>query len=1076
MQRMLLVWMAILLSAPSLALAQTSGGKILGTAQDSTGGVMPGVSIVVHNIATGTSREAVTNERGQYEVPGLAPGRYRVEAELPGFRRYSRGPITVQVSQETRVDVALEVGQLNETVQVTAEGLIVQTTTATVGRVVEQKQIVELPLSGRNFADLGLLTPGVTTRGQSTSAGSSFVVHGQRGDANNFQLDGVANVSLGGNTLQARPNVDAVQEFKIQTSNFSAEFGRNSGSVVTVVTKSGTNTFSGAGWGFLRDDKFQARNFFATTDPPPLSQQQFGATLGGPILIPGVYSGRNRSFFFASYEGFRLERGLTRQTTVATQQERDGDFSFLKRQLIDPATGQPFPGNRIPASRISAAALRLLTLMPLPNIEGRGPRQNNFVASPSQNQDYDQYMWRLDHTFDSKWNVFYRHFVQDNSDFNPYQGASPAGYLGFPNTSGGRTQHATLGVNTTISSTFLNEFRAGFSRSRSANSNLPLLNPLDFGINYVRPQDKIGGLGLPDITITGMSGFGNSIQGPSRSVSSEYQISNVMSKTLGSHNLKWGGEIRRGSEDPDNGFFTVGRFVFNGTYTGDSFADFLIGRASEFNYAVGRTQMVMQNWNYGVFFQDDYKITSNLTLNLGLRWDYFSPIRDKLGQTSTWVIDREAASGVPQSGQAHIVIAGTEGLPEKGTYFPDKNNVQPRLGFSWDVWGNGKLAVRGGAGVFHNQLRNNLTLQQLLSYPFYEQPVVRDTTLENPIRPVVGPPVIGQLYTTDPNIVQPYAVVFSVGFQWQFINSTMFEMAYVGNRGYDLLQFREMNQPIYVAGQTTAATKDRFRPYPGFSSVLRSTNWGKSEYNGVETTLQRRFANGLGYQVAYTLSASKDYSSHFHSGATSRVYVMTPQDDGNIPAEWAHSDHDARHRLVISNVYELPFGPGRRWLSKGVLGNILGNWTLASIWTWQSGFPYNVYDGSDRCLTAGNYTPTCRPNLVGDPILSSDGRSAARWFNTSAFERTALGQFGSAPRNSIRGPGLVNTDLSIIKRLRLDGARQGLNVEFRAEAFNLFNRVNLGAPVNDMSSSAFGRIGSTATPAREFQFGVKINF
>jgi hypothetical protein len=1066
-RRLIMTIMVLLLSTP--AWAQVSSGRILGTVLDTSGGVLPGVTVLARNLDTNITRETVSNERGQFEVPALPPGRYQVEAELVGFKRHSRGPITVQVNQDTRVDFPMELGTLEETILVVAEGLIVQTTTSAVGRVVEQKQIVELPLSGRNFADLGLLTPGVTTRGQSTTAGSSFVVHGQRGDANNFQLDGVANVSLGGNTLQARPNVDAVQEFKIQTSNFSAEFGRNSGSVVSVVTKSGTNRLSGNAWEFVRDDKWQSQNFFATTDPPPLSQHQFGATLGGPVIT-------NKSFFFGSYEGFRLTRGLTQQTIVATEQERRGDFSFLNRQLTDPDTGQPFSGNQIPLARISPAALRLLELMPLPNIDGRAARQNNFVASPSQNQDYDQYMWRFDHTFNSSWNVFYRHFLQDNENFNPYQGASPARYLGFPNESSGRTQHATIGLNTTLSSTLLNEFRVGMSQSTSENSNLPLLNPLDFGINYHRPQDAIGGLGLPDITITGMSGIGNSIQGPSRGKSSEYQVSNVMSMMKGNHNLKWGGEIRRGTEDPDNGFFTVGRFVFNGSYTGDSFVDFLLGRASEFNYGVGRTKMIMENWNYGLFFQDDFRIRDNFTLNLGVRWDFFSPIKDALGQTSTWVIDRPADQAVPQSGQAHVVLAGTEGLPDKGTYFPDKNNIQPRLGFAWDVWGNGRLAVRGGAGIFHNQLRNNLTLQQLLSYPFYEQPVVRDTTLENPIRPVAGPPVIGQLYTTDPDIVQPYSVVYSVGFQWQFMDDTALEMAYVGNRGYDLLQFREMNQPIFVSGQTTAATKDQFRPYPGFSSVLRSTNWGKSEYNGLETTLQRRFSSGLGFQVAYTLSRSQDYSSHFHSGATSRVYVMTPQDDNNIPAEWADSDHDARHRLVVSEVYELPFGPGKRWLSEGVLGNIVGSWTLASIWTWQSGFPYNIFDGSDRCLTAGSYTPTCRPNLVGDPTLSSSERSPTQWFNTAAFQRADIGQFGDTPRNSIRGPGLVNTDLSIIKRVRLDGVRQGLNLEFRAEVFNLLDRVNFAAPVNDLSSAAFGRIGSTSTPAREWQLGFKVNF
>ncbi|HTL46346.1 MAG TPA: carboxypeptidase regulatory-like domain-containing protein, partial [Vicinamibacterales bacterium] len=315
------------------------------------------MTIVAKNLATGTKRDTVTNDRGEFELSGLAPGRYQLDAELSGFRSYSQGPVTVRVNEETRVDPTLSVGALNETVTVEAEGIQVQTTTSVVGKVVDEKQILELPLSGRNFADLGLLTPGVTTRGQGTSAGSSFYVHGQRSDANNFLLDGVSDNSLEGNALQARPNVDAVQEFKIQTSNFSAEFGRNTGSVVNVVTKSGTNAFSGSGWEFLRSDKFQARNYFARTSPPPLKFNQYGGTLGGPVI-------RNKTFFFGSFEGYREGRGQTRQTIVATAQERAGDFSFLKKSLIDPATGLPFPGNVIPQDRIDPAALKLLSLMP----------------------------------------------------------------------------------------------------------------------------------------------------------------------------------------------------------------------------------------------------------------------------------------------------------------------------------------------------------------------------------------------------------------------------------------------------------------------------------------------------------------------------------------------------------------------------------------------------------------------------------------------------------------------------------------------------------------------------------------
>lgn len=1067
---LVLALMAVLI-LPPLVLAQTSAGKIVGAVQDASGGVMPGVTIVVTNIATGITREAVTNERGQYEVPGLQPGQYQVEASLEGFRRYSQGPVVVQVNAETRVDAVLEVGAVSEVVQVEAAGIAVQTTTSTLGKVVEEKQILELPLSGRNFTSLGLLTPGVTTRGQSTTD-ASYVVHGQRQDANNFQLDGVANVSLGGNTVQARPNVDAVQEFKIQTSNFSAEFGRNSGSVVQVVTKSGTNTFRGSGWEFHRNDAFQARNYFATSDPPPLKQNQYGVTLGGPITLPG-YSGRNRSFFFGSFEGFRLARGLTRQTVVATQQERNGDFSFLNRVILDPLTGQPFPNNQIPADRISPAAKKLLELMPLPNIPGAAPRQNNFVSSPTQNTDFDQYMLRLDHKLSDKWNVFYRHFLQDNSSFNPFQGSGPAGYLGFPSRSESRTQHGTLALSTMVSATTLNELRVGFASNSSVSQNLPLLNPVDFGINYVRPQETAGGLGLPDITINGMSGIGNTIQGPSTNPAKEWQISNVFSRSIGRHFLKMGGEFRRGTDDTDLGFFFVGRFVFNGTYTGDAFADFLLGRAVEFNHATGRTKLELRNQNFGAFIQDDFKVRDNLTLNLGVRYDYYSPITDARGETSTFVI-RQPHTGEPQSGVAEVIIAGTNGLPKNSTYFPDKNNVQPRVGFAWDIFGDGRLAVRGGAGVFHNQLRNNLALQHILSYPFQEQPVYRDTTLENPIKEPVGNPIIGQLYATDPNIVVPYTVAYSLGTQWQFSSNMVLEVAYIQNEGKDLLQFEEMNQPIYVPGETTAANKDLYRPYRGFSSVLRSTNWGRSDYKGIEMSVQRRFTKGLGFGAAYTLSSSHDLSSGFHSGATSTTYLLKPQDSNNPEADYAPSDFDARHRFTASQIWELPFGVNRRWLSSGVLAHVVGGWTLTSLWTLQSGFPYNVFDGADPCLRAGGYTPSCRPNLVGDP--NAGPKTAAQWFNVAAYQRTGPGEFGTAPRNSFRGPGLVNTDIALIKRVYMDGLRQGMNLEVRVEAFNAFNRVNLGVPNLNIASAAFGRIGSTATEAREFQFGVKLTF
>lgn len=1061
--------------------AQVTGGTIVGLVQDETAGILPGVSITIRDLGTDFTRTVATDARGQYEVRGLQPGQYEVRAELTGFRTMVQSGVVVQVNQETRVNITMALGQISETVTIQAEGVTVQTTTSTVGKVVEETAIVGLPLAGRNFVDLGLLIPGVTTRTQSTQATDRYYVHGQRDDANNFLLDGVASVDLEGNASDIRPNPDAVQEFKIQTSNFSAEFGRNAGSVVQVVTKSGTNEFHGNGWIFNRTDAFQSKNFFATTEPPPLSQNQFGGTFGGPIL-------KNKTFVFGSYEGYRLTRGLTEQTVVATAGERAGDFSFLSRQLIDPATGQPFPGNIIPANRITPQATALLELMPLPNISGAGARTNNFVASPEQTQNYDQFLVRVDHNFNDRWNAFFRYFRQKNYQFSPYQGAGVSRYEGFPNEVESPRSHLTFGLNSILSSEAFNELRTGLYMQASQSSNLPFLNPLDYGVGYDRPQDTIGGLGLPEFNITGMSGIGNQIQGPSANDNYEFQLTDVFTRDLGDHYLKAGVEFRKASEDIDVGFFYVGRFVFDGRYSGDSFADFLLGTAREFNFAGGRTRMLQRNSNLGLFVQDDFRVTDRLTVNLGLRWDYYSPIKDDFGQTSTFVIRQEANLSVPQSGLGEILLAGDQGygLPERGTYFPDWNNFQPRVGFSWDARGDGRLALRGGFGVFHNQLRNNTTLQQLLSYPFYYQPVIRDTTLADPLEGLEpedyataplnpGPDYtgerVGQLYVTDPDIITPYTLSWTIGVQYELWQNTVLETAYIGNEGKKLLQFQELNQPIFIAGQTTQSNKDSFRRYPGFTSVLRTTNWGESDYHGWETSVQQRFSKGLSFGAAYTLSRSNDLSSHFHSGATNRTWVMTPQNADDPDAEYAASFFDARHRLVLSEVWEIPVGPDKKWLADGALSQVLGGWRVQSIWTWQTGRPFSPYDSADPCITAGNYTPVCRPNLVGD---ANDGpQTAAQWFNTSAFQRTGAGQYGSAPRNGVRGPGLFNVDLGFSKIIR---AGEDATIEIRAECFNLFNTVNLGIPVVDIASSAFGRIGATATPAREWQFGLKVGF
>ncbi len=960
-----------------------------------------------------------------------------------------------------------------------------QTADATLGKVVDERQVMGLPLNGRNFADLGLLQTGVVTFQPGTSGGTttSFVVNGQRDDTNYFQLDGVADVNPEQSTLLARPNPDAVTEFKIQTSNYSAEFGRSVGSIVNVVTKSGTNSYHGSLWEFVRNDKFQARNFFlpGTQAKPPLRQNQFGFALGGPVTIPKVYSGKNRTFYFISYEGLRLIRGLTQGATVATPQERAGNFSFLKTQLINPATGAPFVNNQISPTLFSQAAVKLLALMPLPNLSNT-PRTTNYVSSPSTQQNYDQVVFRVDEQVASRTQLFYSGTLQNDYTYSPFQGAGDAHYPGFPSVSPDTVEHGTLGVTQIVTSTAVDDFRAGFTRITSASENLPYLNPLDYGINFVRPQNAIGGLGLPDITITALSGggIGNQVQGPSTSAITEYSVSDVFSKEIGRQRLKMGAEYRWGLEVPNNGFFVNGNFTFNGSFTGDAFADFLLGYASQFTYGTGRTLMYMANHNVGAFIQDDIKVTRNLTLNVGLRYDYYSPQTDKDGQASTFLV-QNPGNNTPGSASGFVAIAGTNGLPKDGTYFPDYHDFAPRLGLAWDVFGNGKLAVRAGAGLFYQQLKNNLTLQQILSYPFHNQPIIQSTSLDNPIKPIVGTPTVGQFYVTDPHIKTPYTEAYNLSVQYQVMPNTIFEVAYVANESHDLLQFSELNQPVFIPGVnangqslSTEANKDSRRPFPGFSSILNSSSWGSSNYNSMQVTINRRFSHNLSFLVGWTYAHSLDLSSAFHKGATNRTYIMMPQNAEDLRADYGDSDFDIRNRVVINHVYDLPFGVGQRWAaSNHLLNGVISGWTITGIWSLQTGYPFTIYEGNDPCLTSGGYTPSCRPNLVGNP--NAGPHTPARWFNTSAFVPTAPGLFGNAGRNIVRGPGLFDTDFSLIRH-RLFPLPERFDTEFRAEVFNLFNHTNLGVPVTDLSAGNFGTITSTAINARELQLALKFRF
>ena len=1068
---------------------QSDTGKVVVTITDVHGALVPGAAVTARNLTGLMSRVAISSHSGEYEIPTLAVGRYEISVVAAGFKTV-RQTISVHVNEESRVALLLEPGEPSATVTVSSEAGQVQLTTSTLGKVVGGELIVNLPLNGRNFYDLGLLQTGVVPLqpGRSLTQ-DSYNVNGARDTNNNYLLDGVTNQQLEYNNLQVKPAIDSLSEFKIQTNLYSAEFGRNAGAIVNAVTKSGGDEFHGDAWEFLRNDALDARNFFSQRTPA-LKRNQFGGTLGGPFAVAPVFRDRYPTFFFVSYEGLRQDHGITSSTVVPTAQERAGNLSNVQTPIIDPDTGQPFMGNIIPTSRISPAARSLLNLYPLPNVPAV-PRTLNFTASPTQSTRQNQLIVRIDQSLSSKTTIFGRYVYDNLIDNAPFQfGNVPAQIPGYSQDQKNKNQNLALGFTRIVSSTDINDFRFGFSRTNNPTDFLPLTKPNDVGINFGVPDN----VGLTDVRIAGFSGIGNSIFGPSHYLFNTYQFQDTYTRVQGRNTFKAGGEYRKHQENMRLQFAENGQFLFNGIFTGDALADFLLGRAFYFTFGDFKRDLLRQRWSAtNLFFQDDLRLTQRLTLNLGIRYEYVTPINDASGQTATVLIRKPFTPGVPQSGVAETVLAGTNGLCNKCTYLPDKNNVAPRIGFAYDLLGNGRLAIRGGYGVFFNQLESNVALQNVLQPPFASFPLVLDSGgvgYANLNSPTCGgvcvPPGAGLVLVTDPHLGTPYMQHFNLNAQYQFFSDFVYELGYVGTSGTALLQFRDLNQPIFIPGVdsmgnpiSTPANKELRRPYAGYSTIAQSVTNGRSNYHALQTSLTKRFSRGYTFLIGYTFSKSIDLASQYHSGAGNPIDPAIAQDANNFNADRGLSSFDMRHRFTVSGVFELPLGFGKKYLNHaGLVDKFVGGWSLSPIVTFASGVPLTVRDFTDPCGVSGPFITSCRPNLLRSPLLPSSKRSVNEWFDTGAFARQPFGAFGTAGRNIIFADGTQNLDLAVIKRTHFGKELKGMTTEFRAEFFNLPNHPQFGPPDLNFSSPTFGQIFSTARGSTErvIQFGFKLHF
>jgi hypothetical protein len=1059
MARCCFVVLATMLVAavPITAGAQTTTGTIGGIVRDDSGAGMPDTKVTAMNLLTSFTRTTTTDANGNYLITNLPIGQYAVTGEKPGFQRFTQAGISLAVNQNARVDLILPVGNVTEVVSVTADVPDVDTRAATVGEVVDRVRIQELPLNGRNAMDLAAVVPGVISVEAPTVVtnarnGPALVVAGGRDTSNEFRFDGTSHKNLTQNTALNLPAPDALQEFRVVTSNVSAEYGRYSGGIVVAVTRAGTNEFHGTAWEYLRNKALNAKSYFAP-EKPDLKQNQFGFTAGGPVL-------RNRSFFFGSYQGIRIrETRLFATATPPTSAMRAGNFAGAARMPIDPLTRQPFPGGVIPAARFDPVAVALLEkYVPLPNASG-----GRWVKLVSQPTNGDQYLGRLDHNFSSSNTLSFRYFRDSTELFAQAGNISPYA----PNRRALTVSNWALHDTHTFSSSLVNEFRIGVNRVDSKVFVTESTQLSDLGARFpgvITPQ-------LPTIGVSGYFTLGTSdVFGEDGGI---YQIGNTTRWVRGRQALSFGGEFELTQMFNRGSSANQGVFSFDGYATGNAFADFLIGKPVSLDQASPYERLV-KGRDWYAFIQDDIRLTDQVSLNLGLRYQYFKPYDNVYDRANTFRAGMQ--SQVTRGAPLGMVFPGDPGVGS-GLVASDKNNFSPRIGFAWDPLANGRLSIRAAYGLYYEDFRSDLWTYPSVNQPFVIREFINNPdSLQDPYRGRVNP--FPYVYSPDaakfqlpmglftviaPELRSPYVHQTSVSIEKALPMKMVAKVAYVGKLANNLIRMEQRNPAVYIPGQSTLANTNarRTRMPAAYASFREITASADADYHSLQLSLSRRLSNGLTFMSSYTLGKFMDVYSATNLGQTS-------QDPDNPDAEWSRSDDDRRHVFNTSFVYEIPFLRNRtHWLPRA-----FGGWSIAGMVSIVSGEPVSVVSGRDFSLTGVGFD---RPNLVGDPVRQHSSRDdmIARFFNTDAFVANGPGQYGNAGRNLFSGPASSSTSLALTKSFILS-ERVG-TMQFRAEAFNAFNQVNFGQPEARLINQNFGRILTAGSP-RIMQLALRWSF
>lgn len=1062
------------LFAPAFLPAADVTGSVTGVVRDPSGAVTPGAEVVATHLGTNASFISLSDDHGVYWLRSIPTGVYNLTVELRGFKKFESKDIRVQVNEIARVDATLAVGESTETVVVSGGVVHVDTVTPTLKTVVDQKRIEELPLNGRNPTQLMRLVAGVqsdpradVTSGTTYPGVTPVSVNGGRANTTNYVLDGGQNNDHYSNAPNPMPNPDALQEFSVQTNNFSAEFGRNMGGIVNAVTKAGTNQLHGTAFNFLRNNALNAANFFAPIDAQGkkrddgLKRNQFGATLGGPVYLGGLYDGRDKTFFFFSYQGTRnRQTPLSVDRTVPTEAQRRGDFSALSRQLRNPFRGGTYPNNQIPLADFNPVAKTIVdNHLPVPPA-GR----SSITVANVANLDDDQTMIRGDHQISKSNKLMGRLWISRASTpafLDPKNYLSQNTGRTWPNTSVAVSDTHIFGTSVVNNALF------SFNRTNGNNFQaLPAKSLTDLGVkmfNDKQPQYHLTVSGYFQINTGDTNTF----------LRDEYQVQDTLRWSKGKHQISFGGEYGYGIGDIVNNFRANGQFAWSSAapFTGDALADFFVGKFERLTQGIGEYKKTRFSI-FSLFVQDTMRVTNRLTVDLGARWEPFFPYTDVDGKLSAWRPGEKSQRYV--NAPVGILYPGDPGLPEGG-FDASWGNFGPRFGFAWDILGDGKTSLRGGYGIFFDRSNTISTNSQANQGPFGTLVITLGSAANNFSDPYAGTKNPFPASTNPPRDVEfvlphvafvyekhmrnAYLQAWNLTLERELAGGFIARAAYAGSKGTRLVGGREGNPAIYAPGATTATTNQRRPLFPNFGQVTLIEATSNSTFHSMQLTGERRFSRGFTLLTNYMFSKSIDDSSANKSTGQTRPNPF------NQSFHKGPSDFDHTHVFTSSSLWEIP---GR--LDNRLTNAVLGGWTLSSIVTLQTGFPFTVGSGVDNALSG---TGGQRADVVKDPRLSdnrSRGEKIAMWLDRTAFVRNPLGTFGNQGRNMWRGPGYATVDLGIHKNFQ---PGEQFRIQFRFEMFNAFNRVNLTGPDAGQNSSTFMRTRSAFDP-RILQFALKL--